>query len=76
MTSLRDPPRKIALAAVQDSPVAFDLAASITKLQSLTRQASIQARSKSSEDLDVVVVFPEAFLSCYPRGYNVSYDTS
>lgn len=64
--------KTVVLVAVQDAPVAFDLSASIAKLQSLTAQAAQQARQASSSDTPVVVVFPEAFLSCYPRGYDVS----
>lgn len=64
---------RIALVAVQDSPVAFDLPSSIEKLKSLTYQAATSARKEDgNEHLHVVVVFPEAFLSCYPRGYDVS----
>jgi predicted amidohydrolase len=64
--------RPIVLVAVQDSPVAFDLPASLEKLKTLTAKASAEARKGGTADAGVVVVFPEAFLSCYPRGYAVS----
>ena len=67
--------RRIALVAVQDSPVAFDLASSLAKLARLTEQARQTALAQvtpADGAVDVVVVFPEAFLSCYPRGYDVS----
>jgi len=67
---------KILLAAVQDTPVNFDLEASISKFQVLTREAGEKARElvkgTKDENCPVTVVFPEAFLSCYPRGYDVS----
>ncbi|KAI1619143.1 putative nitrilase [Exophiala viscosa] len=49
------------VAAVQAAPVAFDLDASICKLEGLTKRAS-----KEGADL---VVFPEGFLSAYPWRY-------
>ncbi|KAN0060822.1 Nitrilase [Thecaphora frezii] len=61
----------IVLALVQDTPVSFDLAASLAKLTQLAKQAAQQARASlpiSNPDANVVVVFPEAFLSAYPRG--------
>lgn len=67
-TKRKDEGRPVILAAVQDSPVAFDLDASIAKLHVLTRQAVSEARSAHGDDADILVVFPEAFLSCYPRG--------
>lgn len=45
-------------AVVQAAPVAFDLKASLDKLERLAGEAA---------DADIVV-FPEAFLSAYPRG--------
>lgn len=66
--------KKVALVAVQDSPVSFDLSASIAKLGQLCAKAAQQARDQADgQDIDIVVVFPEAFLSCYPRGYGVSH---
>lgn len=64
--------KPVIIAAVQDSPVSFDLDASTTKLQSLTTEAARRARQEDrGKDPPVVVIFPEAFLSCYPRGYDV-----
>ena len=66
-----DERRPIILAAVQDSPVAFDLDASIAKLHTLTHKAAQEARQAHGDDGgDILVVFPEAFLCCYPRGYD------
>ncbi len=48
------------VALIQDSPVLFDLEASLQKVETLVEQASDQ-----SVDL---ILFPEAFLSAYPRG--------
>src|SRR6266508_126350 len=45
-------------AAIQAAPVAFDVDATLDKVERLTAEA----------DADLVV-FPEAFVSCYPRGY-------
>jgi nitrilase len=50
--------RSVKIAAVQAASVAFDLDASLDKLRTLARQAG-------GADL---IVFPEAFLSGYPRG--------
>jgi nitrilase len=47
-------------AAVQAAPVAFDLEATLEKVQRLTTESA-------SGEADLVV-FPEAFVSCYPRG--------
>lgn len=52
--------RSVNIAAVQAASVAFDLDASLEKLHRLTRQAA-------SDGADLIV-FPEAFLSGYPRG--------
>lgn len=48
------------IAVVQATPVLFDLSASIQKVAKWTEQAKTQAAS--------LVLFPEAFLPCYPRG--------
>ncbi len=48
------------VALIQDSPVLFDLEASLQKVETLVKKASEQ-----SVDL---ILFPEAFLSAYPRG--------
>jgi nitrilase len=45
-------------AVIQAAPVAFDVEATLDKVERLTAEA----------DTDLVV-FPEAFVSCYPRGY-------
>jgi nitrilase len=47
------------VAVVQAAPVAFDLEATLAKVERLTAEAAAGA------DL---VAFPEAFVSCYPRG--------
>ncbi|CDS01249.1 hypothetical protein, partial [Sporisorium scitamineum] len=52
-----------------DSPVSFDLQASLDKLTKLAREAVTKARAAaSSASTPIVVLFPEAFLSAYPRG--------
>ncbi|KAF8317585.1 carbon-nitrogen hydrolase [Clavulina sp. PMI_390] len=56
--------RLVKIAAVQDAPVAFSLSESISKFESLLHTAT-----SSPHNADVVV-FPEAFLCCYPRGYD------
>ncbi len=92
----------IILCAVQDSPVSFDLEATLGKVEQLTRQAASEARAKfhgggkstakSADDAlgqkeiagrsgekagkgeqepPIVVLFPEAFVSAYPRGLDV-----
>lgn len=48
------------VAVVQAAPVAFDLERSLQKVESLAGQAASQDAC--------VVLFPEAFLSAYPRG--------
>ncbi|WP_448044295.1 carbon-nitrogen hydrolase family protein [Bradyrhizobium liaoningense] len=48
------------VAVVQDCPVLFDAGATITKVGSLVRQASKEGAK--------LVVFPEAFVSAYPKG--------
>ena len=45
-------------AAIQAAPVAFEIDATLDKVERLVAEA----------DADLVV-FPEAFVSCYPRGY-------
>jgi predicted amidohydrolase len=45
---------------VQAAPVAFDVAATLEKVDRLT--------AESAEGGAQLVVFPEAFVSCYPRG--------
>ena len=50
----------VRVALVQSAPVAFDLAQTLDKLQSLTTDAARQGAQ--------LVLFPEAFVSGYPRG--------
>jgi len=47
-------------AVIQDSPIVFDLDSTIDKVERLTKNA----RDKNAE----LVVFPEAFVSAYPKG--------
>ena len=47
-------------AVVQDSPVLFNLQLTIDKVETLTKEASRNGAS--------LVVFPEAFISAYPKG--------
>ncbi len=47
-------------AVIQDSPVVFNLDATIDKIEDLTQKAA----NKNAE----LVVFPEAFISAYPKG--------
>ena len=47
-------------AVVQDSPVLFNLQLTIDKVETLTKEASKNGAS--------LVVFPEAFISAYPKG--------
>ena len=49
-------------AVVQDSPVLFDLKLTIDKVETITKEASTNGAS--------LVVFPEAFISAYPKGLN------
>jgi nitrilase len=57
------------VAAVQASPVPFNLQASLKKLCELVETASDEGAQ--------LVVFPEAFLSCYPRflGFRIGMRT-
>ncbi len=60
---------EVILCCVQDTPVSFDLQASLDKLSKLAREATTKARAlASSPSVPIVVLFPEAFLSAYPRG--------
>ncbi|GAC73152.1 carbon-nitrogen hydrolase [Moesziomyces antarcticus T-34] len=60
---------EVILCCVQDTPVSFDLQASLDKLSKLARGATTKARAlASSPSVPIVVLFPEAFLSAYPRG--------
>jgi nitrilase len=51
---------RVAAAVVQAAPVAFDVGATIAKLERLTAAAAGGGAQ--------LVVLPEAFVSCYPRG--------
>jgi predicted amidohydrolase len=53
-------PGVVRAAVVQAAPVAFDVDATLSKVERLTAESAA-----SAVDL---VVFPEAFVSCYPRG--------
>ena len=50
----------VAAAVVQAAPVAFDVEATVAKVERLTAAAAAGGAG--------LVVFPEAFVSCYPRG--------
>ena len=52
---------KFTAAVVQAAPIAFDREATLDKAERLVAEAATGAR---------LVVFPEAFVSCYPRGLN------
>lgn len=52
-------PRTVKVAAVQASPIAYDLSASLDKVSRLVAEASSAGAQ--------LVVLPEAFLSAYPR---------
>lgn len=47
-------------AVIQAAPVAFDIKATLAKVERLTGEAAAGGAA--------LVVFPEAFVSCYPRG--------
>ena len=49
-------------AVVQDSPVLFNLQLTINKVETITKEASTNGAS--------LIVFPEAFVSAYPKGLN------
>lgn len=51
--------KQVRVAGVQAAPIAFDLVASVHRFQSLVKTAK--------EGGAQLVVFPEAFLSAYPR---------
>ncbi len=53
-------PSRVRAAVVQAAPVAFDVQATLDKVEQLTAEAA----GGGAE----LVVFPEAFVSCYPRG--------
>ena len=47
-------------AVIQDSPVLFNLDSTIQKVDAITKKAAAEGAS--------LVVFPEAFVSAYPKG--------
>ncbi len=51
---------KFKAAVIQDSPVVFNLQSTIDKVESLTKKAKFKGAD--------LVVFPEAFISSYPKG--------
>jgi len=51
---------RFVVAVVQDSPVVFDAAATLEKIRELTAQAAARGAR--------LVLFPEAFVSAYPKG--------
>src|SRR5918994_3158692 len=51
---------RVAAAVVQAAPVGFDVEATLAKVDRLTSEAAAGGAA--------LVVFPEAFVSCYPRG--------
>ena len=53
---------KTKVAVVQDSPVLFDLSGTLDKTEQLTKEAT-----KNGAQL---VLFPEAFIPAYPRGFS------
>jgi nitrilase len=48
------------IAVIQDAPVLFDLAKTMEKTIRLTREAAEMGAK--------LIVFPESFIPCYPRG--------
>jgi predicted amidohydrolase len=57
---MADGDRVVRAAVVQSAPIAFDVAATLNRVEGLTAKAA-----DGGVDL---VLFPEAYLSCYPRG--------
>src|SRR5215208_2814805 len=53
-------PRKFTVAVVQAAPVAFERERTLAKLHTLAAEAAAQGAE--------LVLFPEAFVSAYPRG--------
>ena len=56
-------PRRFKVAVVQAASVAFNLEKTLEKVRRLTREAASQGAK--------LVLFPEAFVSAYPRGLNL-----
>jgi len=57
---MSSPARLARVAVVQAAPVAFDLEATLGKVERVTAECA--------EGGAELVLFPEAFVSCYPRG--------
>jgi nitrilase len=55
----------VKVAVVQAAPVLFDLAKTIEKIAVLTREAASNGAK--------IIVFPEAFIPCYPRGLSFGF---
>jgi nitrilase len=60
VTNEDEPVGRVRAAVVQAAPVAFDVEATLDKAARLTAEAAAPGAD--------LVVFPEAFVSCYPRG--------
>lgn len=58
--TLSEPGKSVRAAVVQAAPVAFDLEATLAKVERLTDECAAGGAQ--------LVVFPESFVSCYPRG--------
>lgn len=52
--------KKLKVAVIQDAPVIFDLQKTMKKTMELTRKAAATGAK--------LIVFPESFIPCYPRG--------
>ena len=52
--------KKLKISVIQDAPVLFDLERTMEKTIELTR--------KAAENGSKLIVFPESFIPCYPRG--------
>ncbi|MDR3214757.1 MAG: carbon-nitrogen hydrolase family protein [Bacilli bacterium] len=55
----------VKVAVVQAAPVLFNLEKTITKLRTLAQEAAAQQAK--------IVVFPESFIPCYPRGLSFGF---
>ena len=51
---------QVRVAVVQASPIPFDKNASVAKVAKLTKEAAVKGAK--------IVLFPEAYIPCYPRG--------
>ena len=52
--------KKLKISVIQDSPVLFDLEKTMEKTIEITRKAAANGSK--------LIVFPESFIPCYPRG--------